>query len=616
MGIISLGVIIVSFYVAWNIGANDTANAMGVAIGSRILSFRKAVTLLIIFVFIGALLEGHKVMAPIGTGLVTAPYGFGSPLREFPEVVLISMFCAGAFVTLATIFGLPVSTHQAIIGGLAGSGIALNIFSGVCANVNWIQFIVIVASWIISPLGAAFFAIVLYLICEGIVRRAKSSKRMQLFFELAVLVSGCYIAYVMGANDVGTAMSALFATETWGICSAAVMYKLALFGAAGVAIGALTFSNKVIGTVGEGITKLDLLGAFVAQLGAGIAVHLFTELKLPVSTSQAIVGGVVGAGIIRSLSGVKFGKIRQIALAWLATPTVSLIISFLLTTAFLLAQRQIEGNASRYNSPYQYRETQGLVSLVRDAANLIEKDGERVFAQFRKDRTKWQHDDLYIFILDSEGNMVLHPDPFLEGKNQIELRDINGRLIIKGLIWEAADEDREGWYHYQWPEPGHITPIWKSSFVRRVKAPSGKSYTLGSGLYNMKMEKEFITTVVDSAVALIEKEGRQAFPLIRDKTGPFMFLDTYVFVDSPDGVELVNGAFPNLEGRNIMDYKDSNDEYIVREYIGLAMSKGSGWMDYFWPKPGQTVASKKHAYVKKARYGDEIFIVGSGAYFE
>lgn len=276
----------------------------------------------------------------------------------------------------------------------------------------------------------------------------------------------------------------------------------------------------------------------------------------------------------------------------------------------------LAAHAAERASIYQYQETKDLVSLVDQAVNLVQSKGEAVFPEFKKAGSKWRHGDTYIFILDNKGNMILHPDPALEGKNQIELKDVNDKLIIEGIIKEASIGKKEGWFHYQWPEPGSIFPLWKSAFVKQAIAPSGKEYIVASGLYNMKMEKEFIVAVVDAASALIEKEGEGAFAAIRDKAGPFMFLDTYVFVDSPDGKELVNGAFPNIEGRNLMDYKDSNGKYIVRDYINLALTRGAGWIDYLWPKPGQSEPSRKHAYVRKAKYGDEIFIVGSGAYLK
>ena len=259
---------------------------------------------------------------------------------------------------------------------------------------------------------------------------------------------------------------------------------------------------------------------------------------------------------------------------------------------------------------------QALVSLVKDAAAVVEKEGEAAFPNFKKEGGPWRHGDLYVFIIDMDGNTVLHPDPIIEGKNQSGLRDVNSKPIIQGFLDVVNGDPKEGWFHYQWPEPGSLFPLWKSSFVQLAIAPSGKKYVVGSGLYNMKMEKGFIVAVVDSAAALIEKEGRAAFPKLRDKTGPFMFMDTYVFVDSPEGVELVNGAFPNIEGRNLLDYKDSRGDSLVRDYIHVALTQGSGWVDYFWPKPGATIPSKKHTYVKKVQCGGDVFIVGSGAYLD
>jgi signal transduction histidine kinase len=130
------------------------------------------------------------------------------------------------------------------------------------------------------------------------------------------------------------------------------------------------------------------------------------------------------------------------------------------------------------------------------------------------------------------------------------------------------------------------------------------------------MEKCFLMDLVDAAARLVEEKGRDAFAVLRDKSGPFIFKNTYVFVDLPDGLELVNPAFPQLESVNMMDYKDSLGNYMVREYIRVALSRGSGWVTYMWPKPGETTPSPKFTYVKKSVHDKEVFIVGSGQYFE
>lgn len=274
--------------------------------------------------------------------------------------------------------------------------------------------------------------------------------------------------------------------------------------------------------------------------------------------------------------------------------------------------------AAQESPDYKYRETKDLVSLVRDAAGVVSVKGEAAFPGFKKEPSPWRSGDTYIFVTDTAGNMVAHPDPALEGKNEIGLKDVNGKPITKGIIEATASDSsrNEGWFHYQWPEPGAIFSSWKSTFAKRVVAPSGKVYVVCAGIYDPKIEDAFLVNAVDSAAALIEKEGRKAFDTLRDKSSQFVFLGTYIFVDTPEGVEEVNGGFPDVEGKNIFDYKDANGKYLTREVVDTALKKGSGWVDYLWPKPGEIKASKKRTYVKKAVYGKEIFAVGAGAYID
>jgi signal transduction histidine kinase len=160
-------------------------------------------------------------------------------------------------------------------------------------------------------------------------------------------------------------------------------------------------------------------------------------------------------------------------------------------------------------SGYQYKETLELFQLVKEATDLVLKKGEAAFSDFRISGSRWQQGETYIFVLDPEGTMLVHPDPALEGKNLIGLKDINGKPIIRGLIGAATSLSgkEEGWYHYQWPVPGGLLPRWKSSYVKLAKLSSGKSFIIGSGMYNDRMEREFVIDAVKDAVGQIEKNG-------------------------------------------------------------------------------------------------------------
>jgi signal transduction histidine kinase len=93
-------------------------------------------------------------------------------------------------------------------------------------------------------------------------------------------------------------------------------------------------------------------------------------------------------------------------------------------------------------------------------------------------------------------------------------------------------------------------------------------------------------------------------------------MDTYVFVEAPDGTEVVNPGHPSLEGKNLTGVKDINGKEVVQDEIALAMKEGSGWVDLYWYKPGQNTPTRKQTFVRKVQSGQETYIVGSGVYLD
>jgi len=302
-----LPLLLAGSYVGWNIGANDAGNCVGTTVGSGLLSYRRAILLVSVFAVVGAALQGGNVMKTIGKGIVTSDLS--------TTAVLAALICSGVFVTIATFLKAPVSTSQAIVGGVAGVGLAAG------ADVNVATIGRIAQVWIVCPILTGILALILYWLARILLRRLREDSLWQRAPGMLLILSACYVSFAMGANNVGNAMGPianLGFQASW----------LGLLGGVALAVGVLTFGRRVTETVGGGITQLDTVSAFSAQMAAALAIHFFSILGLPVSTSQAIVGAVIGVGVLHGVRTVRVRKIVGIALGWIATPTAAGVFSF------------------------------------------------------------------------------------------------------------------------------------------------------------------------------------------------------------------------------------------------------------------------------------------------
>jgi hypothetical protein len=264
---------------------------------------------------------------------------------------------------------------------------------------------------------------------------------------------------------------------------------------------------------------------------------------------------------------------------------------------------------------YLYQDTRQLVRLVEDAAGQLELRGPAFFKELGRPGSRWFNDKYYFFVYDLSGTCVFHAvEPELVGKNLMGLRDMNGKPVVKMItdIGTKAGKRASGWVFYLWEEGTQITPLWKSSYVRKVRGPDGKIYLIGSGSYNLKMEKEFVKETVDLAVEELLTEGKDAaFRDFRNPASPFVFCDTYIFVLRMDGRSLVDPAYPTHAGRDLSRFRDAIGVYVVREMIEKLQHADTAWVQYMWPRPGASLPSRKVAYVRKVKIGDESFIVGA-----
>jgi PiT family inorganic phosphate transporter len=296
--------LISALYLGWSLGANDAANIFGTAVSSRMVKFITASVLSSIFVILGSILQGRPGIETIGK---ISTMGLGA--------AGISSLAAAIAVTIMTILKLPVSTSQAVVGSIVGVGIMQR--QAVLTGLDKV-----IICWIGTPIGGCIFSIVLYLIFARIINRFQPSRASSDFIIRAgLIIAGCYGAYALGANNVANVTAVFYGAGLLSIKTAS------LIGGVSIAFGILTFSKGVMKTVGKGIVRLDGYSALIVVLSNAVTVHIYAFIGVPVSTSQAVVGAVLGIGLLKRAEALKKRAILGVFSGWIATPFTAALVS-------------------------------------------------------------------------------------------------------------------------------------------------------------------------------------------------------------------------------------------------------------------------------------------------
>jgi len=299
-------------FLGWTLGSNDSANIFGTGVAAKILKYRTAIILISIFVTLGAVVEGEKCFSTLG-----------KLSNLTPESAFWTALAAGITMFVLTYLALPCSTSQAIIGSIVGSGI-------VSGGAAFSMLYKIVACWILAPITAIVISFMLY---HGIGfffgRYSTITQKRSFFIFWGLIFAGCFGAYALGSNNVANV------TGIYVGSGLLTPFEGALIGGLSIAGGVLTYSRKVMTTVGKEITHMDEYTAFIAELSEAITVELFTQVGVPVSTSQAIVGGVIGVGVVKGVGTINKRTVIEIGFGWASTPIVAGILSSFLLTVFM-----------------------------------------------------------------------------------------------------------------------------------------------------------------------------------------------------------------------------------------------------------------------------------------
>ncbi|MEE3265437.1 MAG: inorganic phosphate transporter, partial [SAR324 cluster bacterium] len=289
-------------FLGWSLGANDAANVFGTAVGSRMIRFTTAAIICGIFVILGAFVSGTGAAQTLGKlGAVNAIGGS-----------FMAALAAGLAVYWMTKLGLPVSTSQAIIGSIIG----WNLFSDSYTDIS--SLLKILSTWIICPLLSAVIAAFLFSVAKVFVRKMGIGLiRFDGYARLALILAGAFGAYSLGANNIANVMGVFVPVAPfpdmlfWQGFSISSAQQLFLVGGLAIAVGVFTYSKRVMMTVGSELMTLTPLAAWVAVMSHSVVLFLFASERLeqllakmslptiplvPVSSSQAVVGAVIGIG--------------------------------------------------------------------------------------------------------------------------------------------------------------------------------------------------------------------------------------------------------------------------------------------------------------------------------
>lgn len=385
---------LVGFFMAWGIGANDVANAMGTSVGSKALTIKQAIIIAMIFEFAGAYLAGGEVTSTIRKGIIDANY-FANIPEQLVFGMISALFAAATWLLIASALGWPVSTTHSIVGaiiGFAAVGVSMD-------TVAWGKVGGIVGSWIVTPLISGIIAFLIfnsaqklifdtenpykqarryvpvYMFMAGFVLSLVTIKKglkhiglemgtvegyvwavavalvvaligkvfisrikfdettekkhhyanVEKVFAILMIVTACCMAFAHGSNDVANAIGPLAAVEGIVSNNGEIAKKTALawwilpLGGLGIVAGLALFGHRVMATIGKGITHLTPSRGFAAELAAACTVVIASGTGLPISTTQTLVGAVLGVGMARGIAAINLGVVRNIVVSWVIT---------------------------------------------------------------------------------------------------------------------------------------------------------------------------------------------------------------------------------------------------------------------------------------------------------
>ena len=316
-------------FLGWSLGASDASNIFGTAVGTKMVRFRTAALISSIFIIIGAVYAGSGASQTLGHlgSINTLPGAFMSALA------------AALTIYWMVLASMPISTSQAIVGAIIG----WNFFADKPTDISVLS--QIIGTWIFCPILSGIIAVLLYVTVRFLFRMAHIHLlRQDCYTRAGLIIAGAFGAYALGANNIANVMGVFVAAAPlheadfgFGIVLSGTQV-LFLIGGIAISVGVATYSQKVMRTVGSSIMKMSPLIAWVVVVSQSLVLFLFASQNLkhflvehhlpslplvPVSSSQAVIGALIGIGLARSGKTLHWDILGKIALSWITTPIIA-----------------------------------------------------------------------------------------------------------------------------------------------------------------------------------------------------------------------------------------------------------------------------------------------------
>jgi len=391
-------------FLGWSLGANHAVNVFGTAVVSKMVRFRAAAVIAGIFVILGAVFSGA------GTTRTLTELGSINALAGSFAVAL----AVGIAVTAMTKAQLPVSTSQAVIGAIIG----WNLFTGSPTDQHSLSQVLF--SWVASPIIAALFGFLLFKLVKKLLWKWQIHLlELDKYTRLGLIVVGALASYSLGANNIGNVMG-MFASaplfedlNVGGLFAVSGVQQLFLLGGVAIAVGIYSYGERVMATVGKDLYKISPLTGLVVVFAEFLVLMLFTSETLeaflislrlpsfplvPLSTTQAFIGAVIGVGVAKDPRSINFRVLGKIGIGWIVAPVGAGIITFF---SLFFIQNVFE---QKVIHPVPYEVTESVIERLRTTGiptstieDLVGRrfDNKKVFKNELMSRTPFSSEQVF-----------------------------------------------------------------------------------------------------------------------------------------------------------------------------------------------------------------------------